>query len=140
MAITVYRSTDRIKIKIHDVELIVKPLSYFEKSQVEGILFKEGGVIRENSILALAKLIKYSIKEISGVNNLDGTPYQLSFDADGSLLESSIDELMNMGISNDLTIVLFGIRNSIPNEIVGVDGTPLKHIQITPFDGSGKKK
>ena len=60
MAITVYRSTDRIKIKIHDVELIVKPLSYFEKSQVEGILFKEGGVIRENSILALAKLIKYS--------------------------------------------------------------------------------
>jgi len=140
MAIIVYRNTDRVKLKINEVELIVKPLSYREKLEVSGAFVKEGGAVKENSLMGLYKIIKYSVKGISGVNYMDGIPINLEFEEDDSLKEESIDELLNMEIGKELTMSMYQFINGIPKSINDADGNPLENVQLVPMESLPKKK
>jgi hypothetical protein len=139
MAITVYRNTDRINLRINDVNFILKPLSYREKSIISGAITNTGGEQRQNAINGLTSIMKFSIKGVEGINYLDGTPLALEFDDDGYLKDSSIDELLNLAITPDLTTALYQLLQGIPTEIKGIDGEILSHISIAPIMGVSKK-
>ena len=138
--ITVYRNTDRIKLKIHDVLFSVKPLSYKEKADITSTISLDGGMQTEDTMSSVQKIMKYSVKEVKGISYPDGTPLKLKFDDNDHLEEDSIDELLNMEITTDLTTALYGFMQGVPKQITGPDGTKMSHIKILPFDGMPKKK
>ncbi len=140
MSIVVYRNTDRVTLKIHDVTFSVKPLTYKEKADITSTISLDGGMQTEDTMSSVQKIMKYSVKEVKGINYPDGSPLKLKFDDKNHLEEDSIDELLNMEITTDLTTALYSFMQGVPKKIVGIDGKKMDHVKILPFNGMPKKK
>ena len=85
-------------------------------------------------------LMRFSIKDVKGIFYHDGSPMELKFDEQGSLLDASIDELMGMEMTTKLNTALAQFANGIPTEIVDENGKPLEDVKILPMPGVNTKK
>jgi len=140
MSITVYRNTDRVRLQIHDVIFTIKPFTYKEKADITSSIRVESGEQIDDGLSAIQKLLKYSVKDVTGINYPDGTTFKLKFDKDNVLEEESIDELLNLEINQDLTSALYVFVRSIPSKLTNTDGEDLPHTKILPFQSMPKKK
>jgi len=140
MSITVYRATDRIKIIIGEVTLIVKPLSYKDNNDWLGCITSQGGTQLENALKGLSILMRATIKEIDGVVFTDGEKFSLVFDENGQLSEDSVDTLLNMEIFGDIRDLMIALTRGIPKDMRDNAGNILEHIKIIPLEPMPKKK
>ena len=141
MAITAYRQSDRILLTIHDVTFKIKPLSYTEKTALSKSIINVEGTQSEDVMDSLAQIIRYCVKDVTGINYLDGTPIKLKFEDNGHLKDESIDELMSLPVTSDLTASLFQFLQGIPDKIVNSQtGKVMNHIKIVPMKGQPAKK
>jgi hypothetical protein len=133
----IYRKSDRIKIKIDDVTVTVSPLSAHEKAEIqkEMMAYLKGNIKsgQEGVILSL----KYAVKDIEGVLDLDDKPYALKFES-GYLTNDCVDDLLNMEITSKLAQVCGTLANGIPKDIVDKDGNKLEGVEI--IRGSAPEK
>jgi len=140
MSITVYRNTDRIQLKVYDVVFSVKPFSFKQKADISAAITMESGTQTEDGHAAVQKLIKYSIKEVKGINYPDGSAMKLQFDDDDCLMDESIDELLNLEITPDLTTSLYSFIRGIPKNLTDSEGKIKTHVTILPYKAVPKKK
>lgn len=125
-----YKTTDRIKVKIGDLEVSISPLTYEQKIEVQTILSNSSKPddIYKGSLLAM----RYGIKEIKGLELTDGSKYELNFD-EGILTEECAKELLNIEMNAELMAVCNSFADKIPQQI------NIKGVEIVNPKKKGKK-
>lgn len=133
----IYKKSDRIKVKVDDIILTLAPLSYHEKSQVQAVLLEKG----EFGALESTKLaIKYALKDIDGVENVDGSKYELELDDEG-VSDDAIDDLFNLEQSTKMSVVCMSLINGVPKDFVNPHtGERLEGVSLVKEKKSRKKK
>lgn len=118
MGIKVYRANSRIPVKIGEAVFKIAPLTQEQKVKLMEYVSMDGG----SRVESLAKMsflsVKYSLKEVSGLEFEDGSEYKLEFDSDGLVSDKSISELMNTEISQELLISCQSFMQGIPKQII----------------------
>ena len=128
----IYRLTDRIEVKLHDLKIKLSPLTLDQKTEIHSLV-QEGAQKSDTTLILKATRIalKYCIKEIQGLQDMDDGDYELEFDDNGHLSDDNVEDLLNMSYSQELATICSTMAGGIPeNNFVGSDGKPLKGVSI----------
>lgn len=131
-----------VKRNGYEIVLIVKPLTYAQKSEITTASMKiEKGDVIEDRALGLFLTLKDSLTGIEGVNNPDGTKYELEYDIDGRVADKSLDELLDSSISDVLSMYAYRAQTRTPEEIIDVDtNKPMVGVTVVPDNDTMQKK
>lgn len=105
---TVYRVSDTFDLKIDSVTVSISPLNYKIKADMQA------NVMAGKPMDAAALALRHSVKGINGLKLPDGSAYVLEFEADGSLKENCIDDLLNIPEASKLNVVAISLVNGMP--------------------------
>ena len=136
-----HKTTDKINVKIDDIEVKISPLSQSQKSELQGHMMKAVNGDMNEAMLSVKKALQFALKDIKGVFYMDGDDkreYQLEF-KDNKLSDECIDDLLNLPISNKLSSVCSALIGGVPNQILDNEGKPVEGIKIIS-KGSKEKK
>ena len=89
------RKSDRVKVKIEELELEIAPLSFAAKMEINDILIGADKEDMGASMKASKVAISHAVKSIKGIETLDGDIYTLEFEGE-ILSEDCVDELLNL--------------------------------------------
>ena len=137
----IYRKSDRLKIKIDDLQFVISPLSLHEKTEVQQLMVEaqsKGNIGKLTK--SICKTIQYSLKDINGLYDCDDQPYKLSFDDSGMLTDECLDELMNLELSDRLQQVCVRLLGGIPKEFLDDNGNPIEGVSWDKEGGSEAPK
>lgn len=110
----IYRISDRIRLKVDDIEVAISPLSFNQKMNVQAEVLKGDSM---SAMRGAALAIKYALKEISGLKCSDGDQYELEF-SDDVLSDRCLDDLFNLRVSEKLALVSLNLLQGVPDEFV----------------------
>lgn len=125
----IYKTSDRLPISIHNINFKISPLTFAQRAEVQADLFAASKGDMAKATEASFKAVQYAVKEISGVESYDGTPYALTF-ADNILTDECVNDLLNLEIFPELTSVMTSLINGIPDKIVDAEGKEVKGITL----------
>ena len=138
MSYRIYRVTDRIPLKIHDLEVTISPLTRMQKIDVE--LSATGDNLVKAGLNAASLAIKYAVKDVKGLKDADGTDYKLSLDPNGVLTDECVDDLMNMQFNAELGAVCMALLEKVPDKFVNpITGKPIEGVEFVKESNSEKK-
>jgi hypothetical protein len=117
------------------VELFIKQLDYKTKSYITGLVTSVSqGQVTVDSTLTLFYNIKYGLKKVTGMENLDGEPYKLEFETPQKecLTDKCTDELLAAPFSDNLQWTARELsKASYPSEVIHpLTGKPIEGIQV----------
>lgn len=119
----VYRKSDRIKLKVGELEVHLAPMTFMEKSTVQDM-------VMENAMKGSMHALKCAVKNIKGLTLNDGSEYELQFEND-LLTDECIDDLTNIQNIDELFIACLDLLNGVPSEFRNpVTGEVLQGIEI----------
>lgn len=127
-----YRTTDRIEIKIQDITLFVSPLSHHAKMT---LLQKSGTVKSEDPRGMLefaAEMIRLCVKDVRGVSLVDGSEWRPDF-SEGKLTDESLGELLSLPMSAQIMQVAGAFMQGIPatNQVIDPSsGLPIEGVEV----------
>lgn len=135
----IYRLTDRIKIKIDDLIVTVRPLSKDEKAEIlQSVIHGRSKGDFKEATQGMVLALKYAIKNVEGIIDSDDKPYQLQFDENKNLTDDCISDLLNLEFHSKLTLVCISLARKIPEEFTDENGKKLEGVEIiktgTPAD------
>lgn len=133
----IYRLSDRVKLKVDDLEVMIGPLSIHQKSAIEEAA-KSSGLLKA-SLLAM----KFGIKDVSGLVDKDGKSYEIKRDEQGNIADEVLEDLFNIENSYKLIAISLNLLNSIPSEFIDVNtGKKLEGVEFVQDkkESEGKKK
>ena len=108
----VYRTSDRLKVKVGGLVFKISPLSKYQKEKIQTLSI-------ENKLMeSAAEAIKCAIKGVDGLTTMNGDDYDLEFDDNKELTDASVDDLMNLGEISELATVCASLLNGIPKEFI----------------------
>jgi hypothetical protein len=144
MAVKIYRTTDRIPVKIGELTFRIAPLSSHQKIEILSCHNTEGGTNYQNASKATFLVVKYGVKAVEGLEYATSDePYELKFDdqTNSALTDECVNELLSMEYREDLVQACFAFMNKVPKEILNpTTGKPLKGVQILKAESTDKKK
>lgn len=120
----IYKTTDRIEVKIGEITVKIAPLSLIQKNEIQSMMLegqKNSDLIKLNAAIHLA--VSYCLKEVQGLEDINGNPYQLQSE-EGKLTEQCLNELMNMEETPNLLKVCSAFVAGIPKKF-DIDGVEL---------------
>jgi len=136
----IYRTTDRISVKIDDVTIKLAPLTLLQKSEIQTYLAEASKGKGQSGLQGAMLAVKYSLKDIKGVEDQDGNPYELKFDGD-VLADECVEELLNSEISDKMMITCSTLAVSIRDTIINpITNKPLEGVKILKNAKRGQKK
>ena len=126
----IYKTSDRIKINIDDVVVTVSPLTIEQKTEVQALM-AEGRIKGDYAMLTkgIVKVIKYSVKDIDGLENADGSKYKVELD-NGVLSQETIENIFNIELHTKLTLVCSSLVGSFPTSFRDSNGEPLEGVSF----------
>lgn len=126
----IYKRSDRIKVKIDEVTVTIAPLSLDQKTEAQSLMAL-GKINRDYNLITkgIISLIKSAVKSIDGLENADGSKYQLTFNGD-LLSDESIDDLFNIELHKKLVMVCSSLVVSIPTQFVDETGQPIEGVTL----------
>jgi hypothetical protein len=125
------RLSDRFKIKMDGVTVIVAPLSGRQKLEMTSLI-KQGndGKLYIDKASQELYLVKHSIKEIQGIKDHDGIDYNLEFDGD-CLSDTCGEEVLSFLVNTYFTVANTQIMNGIFGEVISpMSGKPVNGILV----------
>lgn len=129
----IYKTSDRLKVKIDDLTFVISPLSFSQKSEVNSAILSGGA---EGAMEGARLAVKYSLKDVSGLVNLDGSNYELD-----EISDEVIDDLFNLEHSTKLSQVCLNLISGIPKEFIDPrTGQPLEGVSLVKERKSGRPK
>lgn len=129
----IFKTTDKIPFSIGDVKIWISPMSFGHKVEIQSTTKLKGGVEVSDGFKVALLTLKYSVKEIEGVSNADGTPYQLEFEEDGkSLTDDCVNELFQLEHSPKVIRACNSFHEAQTNEAI-------KGLEGVTFDFAGVK-
>lgn len=136
----IYRTTDRIPIKIHDITVKISPLSMQQKNEILALMIegqKANDMVKLSQATMLA--LRFSLKSVEGIQDAEGNEYNLEFE-NGILTEQCTDDMLNMNQSAALTQVCAAIINGVPSQFVDGKGQPLEGVSFVQDTKKKSKK
>lgn len=133
----IYRMSDRIKLKVDDITVIIGPLSIHQKASIEEVATSSG------LLKATMEAMRYAIKDIQGLSDSDGNEYKPKRDDSGYLTEEALDDIFNLEYSYKLSAICLNLLNNIPDEFMDPNtGKKLEGVEfiIDKESKSGKKQ
>lgn len=119
----IYRCSDRIPVKIGAVTFWLSPLTYGQRTELFSVASKAKESKEMADQILLAKTtIRFSLKDIDGVEQGDGSPFKLEFDPSGMLTEACFDDLMQLEAISSLVKVAGKFAMEGIHEISNIDG------------------
>lgn len=107
----------KLNVKIHDIEVELKPLSFDQKSEIQGLII--GGDVM--SAVKAAKLsVQYALKDLKGVKEEDGSDYKLQIE-NGKLTDECFDDISNLEHNGLLSGVCMMLLQGIPKDFVNAE-------------------
>jgi len=130
MAIKILRVTDRVQVKIGEVTVSLAPLTMFQRQELLAHVEQSDGQdvndIRKATVMAL----KYSVKDIEGIEDMDGNKYELSFGSDKCLTDDCVLELLNTEISDKMIHSSYSMIYGLPTEIKDHEGNKVEGVEV----------
>jgi hypothetical protein len=109
----IYKTTDRLKIKIGDAIITISPLNLEQKIEIQTVLSKgTTDAIYRGSALAL----KYAVKDVEGITFANGEKYVVELE-NGVLKDSIVEDLLNFEQAQDLMITCNSLVEGIPKGV-----------------------
>jgi hypothetical protein len=133
----IYKRSDRIKVNIGDVTVVIAPLSVHDKTEAQRII--ANGSINQDYALTqqgLILLLKCSVKEIIGLEDSNGEPYKLQFEGD-RLTDDCIDDLFNIQLHEKLIMICTSLVRGIPSEFKDEKGNKIEGVEIVSSASEG---
>lgn len=131
------KTTEKVPVKIGELTFKISPLSFEQKCDIQNLLAAGGST----SILKASKLaIKYAVKDVEGLENHDGSKYEVKFDEIG-LSDETIDDLANTEINDSLNYVCITLLNGLPKRFEHpVTKQPLVGVSFVETEQAEEKK
>ena len=134
------RKSDRVKVKIDELELEMAPLSFAAKMEINEVLIGASENDLGASMKASRIAMKHAIKSIKGIECLDGSKYELELEGD-LLSDECVDDLLNLEHCPKLMIASTSFLKDIPTEIVDPStGKKLEGVEVKLPKGKKKTK
>ncbi len=131
----VYRTSDRIRVKIGGLVFTISPLSFDQKSEIQALAIS-GDMVKALDSAKMA--VKYAVKDVEGLEDSDG-PYKLELD-DSGITEDSLDVLFNTEVQDNLAFTCLNLLKSIPKEFINPHtGEKLEGVSIVKTSSRKKK-
>lgn len=128
------RLSDRFKIKMEGVTVMVAPLSGRQKLEMTSMIKQ-----RDDGKLYIDKpsqehyLIKHSVKSIEGLKDYDGKDYVLYFDGD-SLSDDCAEEVLSFLVNTYFTVANTQIISGLMGDVINpITGNPIDGISVERF-------
>lgn len=136
----VYPLHARIPVKIGDVVFKLSPFSHAQKLELAQYSQFQAGEYVQNAAKMTFRAMKYAIKSVEGVvDGLTGEAYQPVFDEDGTLSDASVNDLLNLEISNSVVMACIQFVKGVPTAILDQNGEPMSGVEILPAESALKK-
>lgn len=122
----IYKTTDRIAIKIDDVTIKVAPLSLSQKADVTALMMqgqKDADYLKLNQ--AVLKAVSYSLKSVEGLKDSNDEDYKIKFDEQGFVSEDSLNDLSNCAVAEKILKVSSQLINGVPSDFK-IEGVEVK--------------
>lgn len=111
----VLRTSCQIPVRFSELEGVtfwVSPLKMEHKQHItEAAVKSKGGVKTEHALKASFLAVKYGVKRVEGLRELDGSDYELTFDGD-VLSDDSVEDILNLpcgfGVGNVVSHIAYG--------------------------------
>jgi len=131
------KTTEKIPVKVGELTFKISPLTFEQKCEIQNVLMAGTAI----SVLKASKLsIKYAVKDIEGLENSDGSKYEVKFDEVG-LADETVDDLSNTEISDSLNYMCISLLNGLPRRFEHpVTKEPLKGVSFVETASSEEKK
>jgi hypothetical protein len=130
----ILRLKDRLKVKIGDVVFTIAPLSYLQKQELANCTSIKGGQERLDLARSQALYLKYSVKDIEGVESYNGEKYELEFEGD-HLTDECVSDLFHLEEREKLSIASWQLLNGIKELRDPVTGEELEGVSIEVESG-----
>ena len=136
----ILRTTDRITVKIDDVTLKLAPMNFEQKSEVQGLMMEASKGNTQAGIVGAKLAVKYSVKDMKGIETVDGDEYSLNFEND-ILTEECVNDLINSEMNERLMITCCSLLQGIKQDIINpVTQKPLEGVTLLKNVKRAKKK
>lgn len=114
----ILKNTDRVSVKIDTVTLKLSPLTFQQKSEVQGFMMEATKGNTQAGLEGARLAVKYSVKDMLGVTDIDGEKYNLELGEDGCLTDECCADLTNSEMSEKLMITCCSIMTGMKQEIM----------------------
>jgi hypothetical protein len=127
----ILRQTDRIKVSIGKSIFTLAPLTQLQKIEIsECTKIEKGGDEVLDIARAQALLVKYSLKDIEGIEDYEGNEYSLEMEND-SLTDECVAEIFTLEEKSSFLIAAWQCMNGFPGKITNpATGKPLKGVAL----------
>lgn len=133
--VRVSRPSDRIKIDIGGLVFTISPLTYDQKTEIQ-VLAAQGGI--KNGLDAARLAVKYAVKDVNGLEELDGSEFRPQVDTDG-VSNEDLDVIFNLEQCDKLSFACLNLLQSVPREFINPHtGEPLEGVKFVK-ESDGKK-
>lgn len=106
------KTTEKITVNVGDLVFKITPLTFEQKCEIQAVL--SAGTT--TAILKASKLaMKFAVKDITGLQNPDGSDYVVTMDEVG-LSDDVINDLGNSEIGDTLNYMCISLLNGIPKQ------------------------
>lgn len=112
----IYRTSDRLQLKIEDIVFYVSPLDYATKMSIQDLGLKAAKGSMESAMEMFSLVLKRSVKGVKGIENQDGSAYELEKDENGNLTDECVNDLLNSSCGERLTIAAGRLLRGVPDE------------------------
>ena len=126
---TILRMTDRINLKIDEVTFIIAPLSYQRKQELASCTKIVNGEEHFDLLKSQALYIKYSLKDVKGITDVDGKDYELQFEGD-CLTDDCVSEILSLEQREKLNIASWQLLNGLNDLKDPVTGDKLEGVEL----------
>lgn len=103
----VYSLDDRIDLKVGDLKVTFRPLSYEEKSNIQALMVS-GNI--KSAMDGAYEALKTALVDIKGLCNRDGSAYLYD--------KEKFDDILNLPESPVLTKAALNLLSSVPSEFI----------------------
>ncbi|MFW7381475.1 MAG: hypothetical protein ACOH5I_21885 [Oligoflexus sp.] len=120
-----------IPLKIGDLTFKISQLSVEQKmllSQFLSQIDKDNAEI--GGLRAGKRAVQLCLKEVSGLSNPDGSPYQLQKDPQGYLTDNCVEEILGLNVSGQLISICLGLFHGFTGECKDIQGNQIPGVSL----------
>lgn len=132
----IYRASDRIPVQIDDITVVIAPLTFNQKSELQSIMLSAKSDPM-NAVKGARLAIKFAVKEVRGLEDIDGKEYKITTDDSGLISDESVDDLLNIQEQPKLIALCTQLIAGMPKGIIDpATHEPMKGVS---FESKAKK-